>query len=106
MLLVMHAANILAKPGQNGTTADSFTFGLPQRVTLWDLTWEKIDAFMPRLRNELFSETPPFSSSTPAIMNHHHSSEETREQTSANKMEEVEPSSAVIIQDQKAINSV
>ena len=55
MLLVMHMANILIQPGENtGNSGPSLR--LPQRVSLWDLTWEKIAAFMPSLQKDLFPE--------------------------------------------------
>ena len=41
MLLVMHTAGIL----QNGNADDS---------QLWKLTWDRIDTFLPNLREEVF----------------------------------------------------
>jgi hypothetical protein len=56
MLLVMHAADILTKPGEASENR-KLLFRLSQRISLWDLTWEKIDVFMPFLQEDLFRET-------------------------------------------------
>jgi hypothetical protein len=55
MLLVMHTTDILIRPGED-TRAFSPSFQLPQRISLWDLTWEKIATFMPTLQRDLFPE--------------------------------------------------
>lgn len=58
MLLVMHTTNILIKPGHSSEFPQP-PFQISQRVSLWDLSWEKIDTFMPNLQNDLFPGVEP-----------------------------------------------
>lgn len=53
MLLVMDTASILRPPG-----------GL--HAQMWQLTWHRVSAFLPELRDEIFPAPPPPAASAPA----------------------------------------
>ena len=53
MLLVMHTAGILQRDSEDSQ--------------LWKLTWDRIDAFLPSLRDEVFKPHETGSLSTPFL---------------------------------------
>jgi hypothetical protein len=58
MLLVMSTSGVINPPG---TTSPPTSVNSKQPVELWDVTWEKVDKFLPKLKDELFPTPPPQS---------------------------------------------
>ncbi|CAG8710752.1 31054_t:CDS:2, partial [Racocetra persica] len=51
MLLVMSTSGVFNPPGTTKSSGG-------KTIELWDITWTKIDKFLPKLKDELFPETP------------------------------------------------
>ncbi|CAG8656602.1 17032_t:CDS:10 [Dentiscutata erythropus] len=56
MLLVMSTSGVFNPPGT--TKVETKNVGGKAPVELWDITWTKIDKFLPKLKDELFPEVP------------------------------------------------
>ncbi|KAF0385373.1 Sec7-domain-containing protein [Gigaspora margarita] len=56
MLLVMSTSGVFNPPGTINAATQSSGGKVP--VELWDITWTKIDKFLPKLKDELFPEVP------------------------------------------------
>src|SRR5437868_9187745 len=70
MLLVMATSGVINPPGTAQSPTATITSKQP--VELWDVTWEKVNKFLPNLKDELFpppppEETPPKSSSLSSL---------------------------------------
>lgn len=57
MLLVMSTSGVINPPGTSSPTGVNFK----QPVELWNVTWEKVDKFLPKLKDELFPTPLPQS---------------------------------------------
>src|SRR4051794_13168440 len=58
MLLVMSTSGVINPPG---ITSQPAGVNSKQSVELWNVTWEKVDKFLPKLKDELFPTPPPQS---------------------------------------------
>lgn len=77
MLLVMSTSGVINQPGMTSPTGVSSK----QSVELWNVTWEKVDKFLPKLKDELFPTPPPQSTEKSSSSNSASNNNESNEIT-------------------------